>query len=247
VLDLTRVLAGPTCARTLAEHGADVLHIASPKLGTLPLFEMDTGHGKRQAYIDLDDPTQTDTLRDLVREADVFSQGFQHGSLERRGFGAADVAALRPGIVYVSENAYGHDGPWQRRPGWEQLAQAATGVTFIQGLGRPQLAPAAMNDYTTGYFGALGAMMALRRRAVEGGSWRVTVSLSQTSMWFLRLGYDLDREAASGVGDVASMMEERDTPYGPMRRLRPALRMSATPPHWSLQSAPLGSHAPAWA
>ena len=75
VLDLTRVLAGPTCARTLAEHGADVLHIASPKLATLPLFEMDTGHGKRQAYLDLDDPVQADTLRDLVRALTCFPRG----------------------------------------------------------------------------------------------------------------------------------------------------------------------------
>ena len=156
------------------------------------------------------------------------------------------MASLRPGIIYVSENAYGHDGPWQRRPGWEQLAQATTGVTIIQGQDRPSITPAAMNDYTTGYFGALGAMMALRRRAIEGGSWRVTVSLSQTSMWYLRLGYDLDRDHATGLGDVASMMEECDTPYGHMHRLRPALRMSETPPHWSLPSAPLGRRAAAW-
>jgi crotonobetainyl-CoA:carnitine CoA-transferase CaiB-like acyl-CoA transferase len=247
VLDLTRVLAGPTCARTLAEHGADVLHIASPSLATLPLFEMDTGHGKRQAYLDLDDPAQADTLRDLVRGADVFSQGFQHGSLARRGFGASQVAELRPGIVYLSENTYGHDGPWQGRPGWEQLAQAATGVTVIQGVDRPAITPAAMNDYTTGYFGALGVMMALRRRAVEGGSWRVTVSLSQTSMWYLRLGYDLDRAVATGEGDVAALMEECDTPFGHMHRLRPALCMSETPPHWVIPSAPLGAGEPVWA
>jgi hypothetical protein len=104
-----------------------------------------------------------------------------------------------------------------------------------------------MNDYTTGYFGALGVMMALRRRAVEGGSWRVTVSLSQTSMWFLRLGYDLNRGAASGEGDITARMEECDTPYGPMRRLRPAIQMSETPPHWAIPSAPLGSGEPVWA
>ena len=103
-----------------------------------------------------------------------------------------------------------------------------------------------MNDYTTGYFGALGAMIALRRRAVEGGSWCVTVSLSQTSMWYLRVGHDLDRDAASGPGDTASMTEECDTPYGRMRRLRPALRMSETPPHWATPSAPPGSDPPAW-
>jgi crotonobetainyl-CoA:carnitine CoA-transferase CaiB-like acyl-CoA transferase len=208
---------------------------------------MDTGHGKRQAFLDLNDAGERDVLRDLARECDIFSQGFRHGALKRRGFGAEDLAALRPGIIYVSENAYGHDGPWRHRPGWEQLAQATTGVTVIQGIERPVITPAAMNDYTTGYFGALGAMMALRRRATEGGSWLVRVSLSQTSMWFLRLGYDLDRNRAAGIGDLASLTETVDTPYGQMLRLRPALHMSSTPPHWSVPSQPLGSGEPVWA
>lgn len=247
VLDLTRVLAGPTCARTLAEHGADVLHIASPNLPTSALFEMDTGHGKRQAYIDLNDPAQAETLRELVRGADVFSQGFQVGTLARRGFGPGQVAALRPGIIYVSENAFGHEGPWRLRPGWEQLAQSTTGVATRQGGdGRPVLAPAAMNDYTTGYFAALGTMMALRRRAAEGGSWMVTVSLSQTSMWYYRLGHDLDPARATGTGDVAAFLDERATPYGRMKYLRPTLVMSETPPRWELPSAPPGSGEPAW-
>lgn len=247
VLDLTRVLAGPTCARTLAEHGADVLHIASPRLPTLPLFEMDTGHGKRQAWLDLDDPLDAETLRDLARGADVFSQGFEPRSLERRGFGVRDLARLRPGIVYVSENTYGRDGPWRGRPGWEQLAQAATGITMLHGEGRPALAPAAMNDYTTGYFGALGALMALRRRATEGGSWHVTVSLAQTGMWFLRLGHDLDsRPAAGGGGLDAAWFEERETGYGTMRFLRPALGMSETPPGWALPTSPPGSGEAVW-
>ena len=247
VLDLTRVLAGPTCARTLAEHGAEVLHIASPNLPTIDRFEQDTGHGKRQAYLDLTDPGQLETLRDLATSADVFSQGFQHGSLEKRGLGAEQLAALRPGIIYVSENAFGHEGPWRHRPGWEQLAQATTGVAVVQGgEGPPVLAPAAMNDYTTGYFAALGTMMALRRRATEGGSWLVRVSLSQTSMWYYRLGLDLDRTAATGEGDTDAMLESRDTPYGPMRHLRPPLQMSATPPHWSVPTQPLGSGEPTW-
>jgi crotonobetainyl-CoA:carnitine CoA-transferase CaiB-like acyl-CoA transferase len=248
VLDLTRVLAAPTCARTLAEHGADVLHIASPKLPTIDLFEMDTGHGKRQAWLDLNEPAGAETLRELSRGADVFSQGFQLGSLARRGFGPEDVARLRPGIVYVSENAFGHAGPWAGRPGWEQLAQAATGVCVVNGgEGTPAIAPAAMNDYTTGYFAALGAMMALRRRALEGGSWLVTVSLSRTSMWFQRLGHELDPAAACGIGDPAALSETRETGYGTMTFLRPALQMSETAPRWELPAAPLGSGEAAWA
>ncbi|MCC6387026.1 MAG: CoA transferase [Dehalococcoidia bacterium] len=247
VLDLTRVLAGPTCARTLAEHGADVLHIASPNLPTIPNFEMDTGHGKRQAYLDLNDPAQAETLRALVRGADVFSQGFQHRSLERRGFGVRQLAELRPGIIYVSENAFGLEGPWQERPGWEQLAQSTTGVAVTQGGDqRPVLAPAAMNDYTTGYFAALGTMIALRRRATEGGSWSVRVSLSQTSMWYYRLGTDLDRNAATGLGDVTPFLESRETGYGYMTHLRPPLWMHETKPHWTLPTAPLGSDGPEW-
>ena len=198
MLDLTRVLAGPTCARTLAEHGADVLHIASPALPTIEMFEMDTGHGKRQAHIDLNVPGDAETLRELVRGANVFSQGFRLGAVARRGFGARAARALRPGIVYVSENAFGPTGHGASGRAGE-LAQAATGVSVVQGgAGAPVLAPAAMNDYTTGYFAALGAMTALRRRAVEGGSWMVTASLSQTSMWFYRLGQELDRAAATG-------------------------------------------------
>lgn len=247
VLDLTRVLAGPTCARTLAEHGANVLHITSPHLPTIDRFEMDTGHGKRQAFLDLNVPSEAEQLRELVRGADVFSQGFQHGSLERRGFGAKQLARMRPGIIYVSENTFGHEGPWMERPGWEQLAQATTGVAVVQGgAGKPTLAPAAMNDYTTGYFAAMGTMIALRRRAREGGSWLVRVSLSQTSMWYYRLGIDLDRGAASGLGDMAPFIEERDTPYGRMKHLKPPLRMSETPPHWALPSAPIGSGTPTW-
>jgi hypothetical protein len=246
VLDLTRVLAGPTCARTLAEHGADALHVASPSLPTFERFEMDTGHGKRQAHLDLRNPAQAETLRALARTCDVFSQGFRLGALARRGFGPEQLAALRPGIVYVSENCYGNGGPWGERPGWEQLAQTVTGVAAVQGGDVPRLTGAAQNDYTTGYFAALGAMEALRRRASEGGSWHVRVSLTQTSMWYFQLGHDLDRGRARPLGDAKAFLTERATPYGPMRFVAPPLRMSETTPHWELPSAPLGSHEPHW-
>ena len=178
---------------------------------------MDTGHGKRQAWLDLNDAAQARRCGISCAVADVFSQGYQLGSLARRGFGPEDIARLRPGIIYVSENAFGHEGPWAQRPGWEQLAQATTGVCVINGgEGTPVIAPAAMNDYTTGYFAALGTLMALRRRASEGGSWLVTVSLSQTSMWYYRLGHDLDPAAASGIGDPSDLLEERQTGYGAM-------------------------------
>ncbi len=250
VLDLTRVLAGPTCAKTLAEHGADVLHITAPHLlGTGP-FDVETGIGKRQAELDLNSPEQAATMDQLIRNADVFSQGYRLGTLARRGLSPERLAELRPGIVYVSENCYGHVGPWAERPGWEQLAQAATGMSYREGLassaGIPRLAPAAVNDYTTGFLAAYGAMVALARRATEGGSWHVQVSLAQTAMWYQRLG-DGNDGANADMGDLSAFKAEMDTPhYGRLRYLTPALTMSETQPRWDLPPSPNGTHAPEW-
>ena len=97
VLDLTRVLAGPTCARTLAEHGADVLKITAAHLPNLGYQEWDTGHGKLSAQLDLRVPSDVEILRGLVRQADVFSQGYRPGTLANRGLSPEELAALRPG------------------------------------------------------------------------------------------------------------------------------------------------------
>ncbi len=244
VLDLTRVLAGPTCAKTLAEHGADVLHVSAPHLERQGPFEIETGVGKRQCFIDL--RTEAETLRELLRDADVFSQGYRLGAIARRGLRPEDVAAVRPGIVYVSENCYGPVGPWAERPGWEQLGQAATGMSYREGLedGTPRLAPAAVNDYTTGYLAAYGAMMALARRAREGGSWHVQVSLAETCMWYQRLG---ETERGEGLGDVSGFMASMDSDdFGRVQFLKPALEMSETEPRWARPPAKLGAHEPEW-
>ncbi|SRR5579875_12755 len=250
VLDLTRVLAGPTCAKTLAEHGADVLHVTAPHLDRPGPFDIETGIGKRQTSLDLNVPEQADTMRALIAEADVFSQGYRLGTLARRGLSPEDLARLRPGIVYVSENCYGHVGPWSERPGWEQLGQAATGMSYREGLasegGVPRLAPAAVNDYTTGFLAAYGAMIALARRASEGGSWHVQASLSQTCMWYQRLGDDNAMDRAD-PGDVRRFVAQMPTEhFGRIEYLRPALSMSVTEPHWDLPPAPSGTHEPAW-
>src|SRR5213596_1539119 len=108
VLDLTRVLAGPTCARTLAEHGADVLKITAAHLPNLGYQEFDTGHGKLSAQLDLRDPQQLATLKDLARETDVFIQGYRPGTLSNRGLSPDELAQARPGLVYVSLCAFSH-------------------------------------------------------------------------------------------------------------------------------------------
>src|SRR5213080_5161716 len=119
VLDLTRVLAGPTCARTLAEHGADVLKITAPHIPARDYQDCDTGHGKLSAKLDLRQPQDLETLKSLVREADVFSQGYRPGTLAARGLSPETLAALRPGLVYVSLCAFSHKGPWAPRRGFD--------------------------------------------------------------------------------------------------------------------------------
>jgi hypothetical protein len=249
VLDLTRVLAGPTCARTLAEHGAEVLHVRSPHLPFIEPFVVDTNPGKRSCHLDLDRSEDVARLHELAREADLFSQGYRAGALARRGFGPEALASLRPGVVVVSIDCYGHTGPWAERPGWEQLAQTATGMAHEHGgTEAASIVPAAVTDYTTGHLATLGALRALARRAEEGGSWHVRVSLARTATWIQSLPRTDGDVAPAGLAPEvlrahAIVME---TAWGRLERLGPVLRMSGTPPRWELPPVPLGHHPPGW-
>ena len=249
VLDLTRVLAGPTCARTLASHGANVLKVNSPNLPSVPPFVIDTGHGKRSTFLDLNDKKDHKQLKSLILNADIFSQGYRKGALAKRDLGPEQLAEQRPGIIYVSINAYGHVGPWAARPGWEQLAQTVSGVAVDEGsFEAPQLIAAAATDYTTGYLGALGAMAALYRRSIEGGSYHVEVSLAQTANWLYEFGL-FERNHALPNFDpaiAAPYMVSSDTGFGRLHHLGPIIRMSETEPRWEQVSVPLGHHPAKW-
>jgi hypothetical protein len=159
------------------------------------------------------------------------------------------LARMRPGIIVVSIDCYGHEGPFAGRPGWEQLAQTVTGMALEHaGDEHPALVPAAINDYTTGYLGALGVMCALARRTAEGGSWHVRVSLARTSMWIMSLPRTATNDKPGGfdIASLAPWMIEMNTAWGPLTRLGPIARMSETPPRWDLPPVPLGSDPPVW-
>jgi crotonobetainyl-CoA:carnitine CoA-transferase CaiB-like acyl-CoA transferase len=259
VLDLTRVLAGPSCARTLAEHGADVLKITAPHLPNLGYQEFDTGHGKLSANLDLRRPEDLATLRGLVREADVFSQGYRPGTLDTRGLAPEALAELRPGLVYLSLSAFSHEGPWASRRGFDTVVQTVTGWSTREGelfpgkdgAFRPQFQPVSAIDYVTGYLMAFGAMVALGRRAREGGSWLVRISLAQVGRWILARG-EVPEAPLAGVPDdvtpqeVAAWTTETATPVGRLRHLAPVLRLSETQPYWARPSVPLGHDQPVW-
>jgi len=122
-LDLTRILAGPIAARTLAENGADVLMVTAEGLPQIKEHVIDTSHGKRSCYLDLKSADGVATLRELAKGTDVFSQGYRPSMLEGLGFGPEQLSEIRPGIVYVSISCFGADGPFSHRAGWEQVAQ----------------------------------------------------------------------------------------------------------------------------
>src|SRR5471030_2340619 len=243
VLDLTRVLAGPTCGRTLAEHGADVMKISAAHLPNLGYQEWDTGHGKLSAQLDLRAPEDVDILRGLVREADVFSQGYRPGSLAGRGLSPGELAAIRPGLVYVSLSAFGHVGPWASRRGFDTVVQTVSGMTTRQAEAvphktpGPQFYPVSAIDYCTGYLMAFGAMQALARRAQEGGSWLVRISLAQVGKWIVDLGEVPEAAARDAPAEFTPAELEKwsmvtDTPSGRLRHLKPVVQMSETPTYW---------------
>ncbi|HZM43747.1 MAG TPA: CoA transferase [Burkholderiales bacterium] len=257
VLDLTRVIAGPTCARTLAEHGAEVLKITGAHLPSLGRQEYDTGHGKLSAHLDLRETKDVEILRGLVRKADVFSQGYRPGTLGGRGFSPETLAQLRPGIVVVSLCAFSHAGPWASRRGFDTVVQTVSGITWRQGelfpgaKPGPQFYPVSAIDFLTGYLMAFGAMVALKRRATEGGSWLVRISLAQVGRWLVERGQvaeaalkDVPKEFTPAELERWSIVS--DTPVGRLRHLGPTLCLSETPPFWARPTVPLGHHQPVW-
>jgi crotonobetainyl-CoA:carnitine CoA-transferase CaiB-like acyl-CoA transferase len=251
VLELTHVIAGPVGGRVLAGHGADVLLItAAHRPAMLPLV-IDTGRGKLSAQIDLRQQNGREMLAGLIREADVFIQGYRPGAVAACGFGPQEVARLRPGIVYASLSAYGHAGPWALRRGFDSLVQTASGLNIAEaeafGSTEPRPLPAQALDHATGYLLAFAIMAALRRRAEEGGSWQVRVSLAQTGHWLRRLGrIDGTHCRDPGFDDVRDRLDETPSGFGLLTAVRHAAEMSETLPHWARPSVPLGTHAPAW-
>ena len=158
---------------------------------------------------------------------------------------------MRPGIVCLSISCFGADGPFSHRAGWEQIAQTVTGICHDGARindGRPKLLPAAANDYTTGYLGAYGVLLALARRAREGGSYHVRVSLCRSGMFIYRQG----KVAYGGPGmdlganELDALRIETDTSYGRLRHLGPVLRLSETQPHWERPTPKFGGSEPVW-
>ena len=168
------------------------------------------------------------------------------------GLGPDDLARMRPGIVYVSLSAYSHKGPWAGRRGFDSLVQSASGLVYEHShVSNPEHLPAQAIDYATGYLAAFGAIVALSRRAREGGSYLVRLSLAQTGRWISNLGRvqgcrDVNSLPAPTSDSIRDLMMQTDTPWGRLSHLAPVLHLSETPPIWSSPPVPLEHDSPTW-
>ena len=200
VVELCRVIAGPTIGRSLAAHGATVMKVTSPMLPDVPFFQIDVNTGKHATSLHLKDNHDRAIFESLLADADVIIDGYRPGTWERLGYGSQyfiELARKRnKGVVYVAEDCFGGSdvsgAEWADRPGWQQIADCVTGVAWAQGnfmgLDEPVVPPFPMSDYGTGILGCIAAMAGLYRRATAGGSWMCRTSLVQYDVFLLSLG-----------------------------------------------------------
>ena len=180
-LDLCIILAGPTCGRTLAEFGAEVTKIDNPSRENGILLHEDINRGKQSVLLDLKQPQGRELFLELAADVDVVVQNYRLGKVGGLGVDYEAVRQVNPDVVYASLNAFGELGPWAERAGWEQLAQAASGMQTRYGDVEPTLQPFAINDYGTGINGAVGVGLALYHRLRTGEGQQVFTALARTA------------------------------------------------------------------
>ncbi|MFE4020816.1 CoA transferase [Streptomyces sp. NPDC059101] len=257
VLDLTRVIAGPVATRTLALLGADVLRVDAPQLPESQDAHSDTGFGKRSTTLDLGSRSGRASFEALLAEADVVVTGYRPGALDRLGLAPEALAERRPGLIVARLSAWGDDGPWGARRGFDSLVQVATGIAAIEANedGTPGALPAQALDHGTGYLLAASVLRALTEQSRTGGSRLATLALARTARW---LTHDLRDEPAPTTPedtadptlpteyDSARHLRETDSPVGRLRHALPPVSFAGGPVNWTTPPGRCGTDAPVW-
>lgn len=238
VLMATHAIAGPSAGRCLAEHGADVLQCFHGFEHERVYNEANVGC--RSTPMDFTDKDDLATFWRLIKEADVFIESYRLNSLAKFGITNEAIVAVNPNIVICKTKCYGVVGPWATRPGFDMNACAAVGVMptcgSVDAPDFPELH--LINDFTTGYFGAVGILAALVKRHTVGGAWRVSPALAQTAMYYeFKLGLYSDKDLTAVGSDPEHTVGEpwvleKDTMKGRLRRLGHPIQMDKTPCQW---------------
>lgn len=253
-LGMGHVIAGGGIGRTLALHGADVLNVWRPLEYESPGAYHSAQFGVRSTTLSAKHDQGREALERLASGADVFYANRRPAMLAKLGFTPEGLAERHPGIVHASVSVHGRTGPWATRPGFDQTAGAVSGIFALEGEDGPPRIPliTVVNDWIVPWLATVGIVSALERRAVEGGSWRVHVSLTRVALWIIGLGvFDGEYVArTAGVGDDHAYLPpellHHDGPMGRYQGVTDQVRMSRTPGRYAHGLLPMGSAAPRW-
>ncbi len=245
VLELTHLVAGPTIGRLLAEQGADVIKVQPPMGDWITPLWLDVSWGKRNISCDIKGSSGKERFHHLLAGADVLISSLRPGALERIGLDEKTLAEINPNLVLARVSAYAIGTPWEERTGLEQIAQSVAGNIHAnsEGLPEPTVIAALMNDYLTGYLGAIGVVAALSEREENGGYWNVDVALTRCAMMGSSLVEPLDAEEYAPVTmeDLIEYAVDQQTPSGTFTRLPSSVQFSHTPSMFVRPTSWLGS------
>ncbi len=252
-LGLGHVIAGAGIGRDLAYHGADVLNIWRPNDAEIEAFAWDVQVGMRSTVLDGSKEDRA-TVDRLLKTADVFFSNRRPGYLERYGLTAEELIEKKPGLIHAKVVLHGERGPWSNRVGFDEIGAAVSGVFSIEGTPTQPKSPPIIPicDNVVGWLGTVGVLQALRRRAIEGGSYRVVVSLTRTVLWLLSMGI-FDKAYARETADttdehkyVAPDLFSAETPLGTYQGMTDQAILSRTPGVFRTVLVPRGSSKPEW-
>jgi len=247
------VIAGGAMGRDMALYGADVLNIWRPRDSEIEAFAWDVQVGMRSTILD-DSKEDRARFNQLLQDADVFFANKRPGFLKKHDLDAEVLCAQKPGLIHATVVLHGEKGPWSNRPGFDEIGATVSGLFTIEGSStRPKQPPIVpICDNVVAWLGTTGILAALRRRAIEGGSYRVTVSLTRTVLWLLSLGiFDKDyaRETAGSSDEhayIAPDLFTAETPLGTYQGMTDQVVLSRTPGSFRTILVPRGSSKPEW-
>ena len=213
VIDFTRVLAGPTCGRFLAEAGAQVTRIEHPQTPDLIAYKLDANRDKQECTLDLREPGDLARLQEMATRADVFVQAYRPGVAARFGLDPQTLCAANPGLICASLSAYGHEGPWSQRRGFDSVIQSACGLAAAHGGEAPKAAADIAAGLRRGFPARLRHRSRVHRRAREGGSYIVRTSLARVAHWLRGFQHEVcpAEDAARLDAAIAALSTETQT------------------------------------
>lgn len=248
VLDLTRVIAGPTAARFLGALGADVLHVDPPGNPELLDQHLDTGFAKRSALLDFTSASGLATIRELALTADIVLSGYRPGALARFGLDRRTLLAEYPHLVVVELSAWGDTGPWGDQRGFDSIVQSVSGIAtrYADADGIPGALPVQALDHASGYLMAAAAMRLLARRPQEGGA-SARVALARTADWLLRHeAPNIEPAPAYDGPDSPLWLATAESPYGTVEYVRPPIFVEDVPLDFPSTPRRYGTDLPEW-